>query len=92
MINVTKLTNELRAAGITTHGNCNSDGVVWDDLNNEIQDRPDVKAVLLAHDPTPEPEGKSAIETLQEQVAILSKAIDASNLTAEEAEKLEVTK
>jgi len=46
-----KLCSELRAAGITNHGNCNSNGVVWDDDNNEIQDRPDVAAVLAAHDP-----------------------------------------
>ena len=52
-INVMKLAHELRAAGITTHGNCNSNGVVWDDDNNEIQDRADVKAVLKKHDPTP---------------------------------------
>jgi len=54
MINVTKLSQELVLAGITTHGNCNSNGVVWDDNNNEIQDRLDVKAVLAKHDPTPE--------------------------------------
>ena len=64
MINIVKLTQELRDAGITAHGNCNSNGVVWDDNNKEIQDRPDVKAVLAAHDPTPIPE-----ETLEEQIA-----------------------
>lgn len=50
MINIRKLSNELRDAGITTHGNCNSSGVAWDDDNNEIQDRADVKAVIAAHD------------------------------------------
>jgi len=64
MINIQKLTQELRTAGITTHGNCNSNGVVWDDDNNEIQDRPDVKAVLAKHDPTPTPE-----ETLEDKIA-----------------------
>lgn len=54
MINVNKLTKELIAAGISTHGNCNSKGVVWDDQNREIQDREDVKLLLKAHDPTPE--------------------------------------
>lgn len=53
MINPQKLTQELITAGITTHGNCNSRGVVWDDENNEIQDRPDVAAIIAAHDPTP---------------------------------------
>ena len=64
MINVINLAQELRDAGITTHGNCNSNGVVWDDDNNEIQNRADVKAVLKAHDPTPIPE-----ETFEEKVA-----------------------
>ena len=63
-INVQKLTQELRDAGITTHGNCNSNGVVWDDNNNEIQDRKDVKKIIKAHDPTEIPE-----ETLEEKIA-----------------------
>ena len=64
MINVINLAQELRDAGITTHGNCNSNGVVWDDDNNEIQDRKDVKAILKKHDPTPIPE-----ETMEEKIA-----------------------
>ena len=64
MINVEKLTQELRNAGITTHGNCNSNGVVWDDNNKEIQNRPDVKAVIAKHDPTPIP-----VETLEDKIA-----------------------
>ena len=64
MINVTKLSQELIDAGITTHGNCNSNGVVWDDDNNEIQDRKDVRAILKKHDQTPIPE-----ETLEEKIA-----------------------
>ena len=82
-----KLCSELRAAGITTHGNCNSIGVVWDDDNNEIQDRPDVAAILEAHDPTPDPEPKTdreVIAELQAQVAVLSKAADTSKLSIEE--------
>lgn len=51
MINSTKLSAELRAAGITTHGNCNSNGIVWDDDNNEIQSRPDVASILANHNP-----------------------------------------
>lgn len=54
LINTTKLARELVTAGISTFGNCNSDGVVWDDNGNEIQDQEDVRGVLLAHDPTPE--------------------------------------
>jgi len=54
MINTSKLTSELQAVGIVTNG-CNSDGIVWDKDNNEIQHRPDVEAVIAAHDPTPEP-------------------------------------
>lgn len=55
-INVSKLSKELISANISTHGNCNSDGVVWDDDNNEIQDRPDVQVVLEKHDPAIIPE------------------------------------
>jgi len=56
MINTSKLTEELKAAGIPVSG-CNSNGVVWDvDGKTEIQARSDVVAVLGIHDPTPEPE------------------------------------
>lgn len=71
MINSQKLSKELIAAGITTHGNCNSNGVVWDDDNNEIQDRPDVAAIIAAHDPTPEPKA----ESVSEQIEALKKRI-----------------
>jgi hypothetical protein len=54
MINSKKLSQELIDA-ITTHGNCNSNGIVWDDDNNEIQNRQDVAAIIAAHDPTEEP-------------------------------------
>jgi hypothetical protein len=53
MINSAKLSKELIAAGISTDGNCNSSGIVWDDNNNEIQDRKDVAAIIAEHDPTP---------------------------------------
>lgn len=52
-INIGKLSKELVSAGITTHGNCNSNGVVWDDNNNEIQTRPDVAAIIANHNPGP---------------------------------------
>lgn len=87
MINTAKLSGELKAAGITTHGNCNSNGIVWDDDNNEIQSRPDVAAVLAAHDPTPDAPAKTAeeqIAELQAQVAVLSKTADTSKLTSAE--------
>ena len=50
MINATKLDLELKAAGIQFTG-VNSLGVVWDLEGNEIQDRPDVLAVIQVHDP-----------------------------------------
>lgn len=92
MINTQKLSKELVLAGITTHGNCNSNGIVWDDNNNEIQNRADVKAILAKHDPTPLPPEKSdkeIITELQAQVAVLSKAIDTTKLTAEDVVILE---
>lgn len=63
MINSTKLAKELINAGITTHGNCNSNGVVWDDNGEEIQDREDVQAIIQAHDPTPDP-----VESVEDMV------------------------
>lgn len=46
MINAYKLSQELISAGITAHGNCNSAGKVWGDDNTEIQNRPDVVAII----------------------------------------------
>ena len=62
-INIDNLVRELTEAGIETCG-CNALGVVWDKDNKEIQDRPDVKAVIAVHDPTPIP-----VETFEEKVA-----------------------
>jgi hypothetical protein len=99
MINTQKLAKELVAAGITTHGNCNSNGIVWDDDNREIQTRADVKAILAAHDPTPDPPQKSAEEKIVElqtviadqaaRIVVLSKAADRSKLLPEEVAILE---
>ncbi len=62
-INYEKLNKELIAAGIKISG-CNELGIVWsEDGHTEIQDRKDVKIVIKAHDPTPEP-----IETLDEKI------------------------
>ena len=49
--NIAILTQELRAAGISTAGNCSDTGVVWSDDGKEIQTRPDVAAILAAHNP-----------------------------------------
>jgi hypothetical protein len=56
--NVMILTEQLRAANISTAGNCSDTGIVWSDDGKEIQTRPDVAAILAAHDPDvilPEP-------------------------------------
>lgn len=49
--NLLKLSKELIAAGVCTDGNCGDDGVVFDDDGNQIQTRPDVVAILAAHNP-----------------------------------------
>jgi hypothetical protein len=49
--NVMILTEELRAANISTAGNCSDIGIVWSDDGKEIQTRPDVVAILAAHNP-----------------------------------------
>lgn len=63
MINTKQLTEELISAGIQTNG-CNSNGVVWDKDNKEIQDRPDVKAIVIKHKPKEEPPQASIEEKL----------------------------
>lgn len=60
--NIDKLFEELVTAGIKSSG-CNEHGIVWDDNNKEIQDRPDVKAIIAKHDPAPIPE-----ETLEQKI------------------------
>ena len=49
-MNIKKLINELKDANIEASG-CSEIGIIWDLENNEIQDRPDVAAVIAAHDP-----------------------------------------
>lgn len=50
MIDPFYLSKELKLAGITTHGNCDSSGVVWSEDNlTQIQSRPDVAAIIAAH-------------------------------------------
>jgi hypothetical protein len=61
-IYASKLHSELVAANIEING-CDSTGIVWDKNNKEIQDRDDVQAVIILHDPTPIPD-----ETIEEMV------------------------
>lgn len=50
-INVEKLHKEIENAGIPISG-CDEKGVVWDvDGTTEIQDQPEVAAVIATHDP-----------------------------------------
>lgn len=49
--NVVLLTEQLRAAGICTAGDCSDTGLVWDDSGNRIETRPDVVAILATHNP-----------------------------------------
>jgi len=56
-----KLHDELIAAGIIDVVTVVSDGRVIDNGNNEIQPRPDVAAVIAAHDPTETPAPSSVI-------------------------------
>lgn len=50
-IHIIGLLTELQAANILDISGCNTDGIVWDINNEEIQTRPDVAAVLATHDP-----------------------------------------
>jgi len=56
------LCRELIAAGISKDGNCGDDGVVFDDNGKQIQTRPDVVAILEAHDPDAIPPQPATIE------------------------------
>jgi len=79
MINLSKLTKELTAAGIPISG-CNTAGVVWaPDGRTEIQAQPQVAAVIAAHDPTPEPPAPSMadlITALQNQIELQNQVIE----------------
>jgi len=74
MINLSKLTKEMTAAGIPISG-CNVDGVVWaPDGTTEIQEQPDVALIISAHDPTPTPEPlpiNTQVDNLTQQVDAL---------------------
>lgn len=62
-INVKQLFQELLDAGIDC-GGCNDDGIVWGlDGLTEIQNKPEVKAIITKHDPIETPE-----ETLEQKI------------------------
>lgn len=70
--NVARLMEELKAADIVS-GGCNSNGIVWDaDGVTEIQDLPEVQAVLKAHDPSPKAKPASIEERLEAAELIIS--------------------
>jgi len=62
-INDRKLINELIEAGISING-CNSNGIVYDLEDNEIQDRADVAKIIKKHNSTP-----ISVETFEEKIA-----------------------
>jgi len=65
MINVYKLHEEIVSAGFEI-GGVNSDGIVWGVDGKEIQDMPEVQALIAAHDPTEE-----TVATLEEKIEAL---------------------
>jgi len=65
MINVEKLHKELVNAGIEISG-VSENGIVWDLDNKEIQDSPEIQALILAHDPAEE-----TVATLEEKIEAL---------------------
>jgi len=99
-IDIKKLQKELLAAGIESSG-CNSKGVVWsieldqDGFNIEIQDRPDVAAVILAHDHNPDAETVRRLEYAklgvnpQEMIfALWKKVMDSDSTDADALQSL----
>ena len=78
MINVYKLHEEIVSAGFEI-GGVNSDGIVWGVDGKEIQDMPEVQALIAAHDPTEE-----TVVTLEEKIEALElKLIDYDTLKAD---------
>jgi len=72
MINPSKLSTEIEAAGITDVVGCHSSGRVWT-FECDVQDRPDVAAVIAAHDPTetPVPSLEERLEAAELLIATL---------------------
>jgi len=88
-INTRKLHKELLKAGIETCG-CDSNGIVWDKDNNEIQDHKDVVAVIAAHDPSPDADSvlheeynKAGISTQDMIFALWKKVMSADSADAD---------
>lgn len=74
--NIAKLSQELQNAGIA-FGTIDSRGWVRSsDFSIWIHERPDVAAVLAAHDPTPDPEPPSLEDRLEMAELFLSLLLD----------------
>jgi len=74
MVNISKLSKELTAAGIPISG-CNVDGIVWGpDGTSEIQAQPAVAAIIAAHNPTETP-----TPSLEDQITALQAQVDDQN-------------
>jgi hypothetical protein len=85
LIDSTKLTKELFAAGIPI-GGCDSNGRVWDINNLEIQAHPDVAAIIAKHDPNPTPAELASIARKDNAEINAGKVVEIKNLTANQAE------
>ena len=88
-INVYKLHLELEAANIEING-CDSNGIVWGKVNKQIQDLPDVQAILTAHDPSPNPDtilheeyNKAGISSEKMIHALWKKVMNSDNADAD---------
>lgn len=77
--NFEKLRRELAAIGYTQIISINSDGVVIariDSIDEVVQYRPEVAAILAAHDPTPDPDPPSLAERLEVAELFLGLLLD----------------
>jgi hypothetical protein len=77
--NFDKLRQELASLGYAHIISINSDGVVIariDGVDESIERRPDVAALLAAHDPTPDPEPPSLQERLEAAELFLGLLLD----------------
>lgn len=77
--NFEKLRRELAAIGYTQIISINSDGVVIariDGIDEAVQYRPEVAAILAAHDPTPDPDPPSLAERLEAAELFLGLLLD----------------
>jgi len=70
-INPARLLLRLKELGIEDVSSCNSEGEVWTIDGTRIQDRPDVAAIIAAHDPT-----EIAEPTVEEKLAALKLVVE----------------